>query len=455
MKYGVAVAVGMGIQEERAMCGGGIRRHPKERSARFPPLNHRITMLRVCHLGKYYPPAYGGMETHVAALARAQRRLGADVTVFCVNHQTEDGREVRDSRLRRSPTREEIDDGVRVVRYGRIGGLSKLDLCPKLRRLSRELEGFDVVHLHAPNPTFSLPLFASKATPKLCITHHSDVIKQRMLAKVYHPLERRVYGSAANIFATSPWYLGGSPLLQQFADKVDVVPLGVNVEPYLKPSPFARSVEREIREGVEGPIWLCVGRLVYYKGFHTAIDALARVPGTLVIVGKGPLEKPLKAQAEKLGVADRVRWCPDASDDVLCGLYHAATALWFPSNNRSEGFGLVQVEAMASGLPVINTSIPNSGVAWVAPHEVAALTIAPESPHQLAEAALRLLEDDVLRRELGANGRRRAKKLFSDGLMAQRYLDRYTDTQTADRLPTATSATTRTTTLRPVGEPTS
>jgi len=398
------------------------------------------------------------METHVSALAKAQHRLGADVTVYCVNHQTNDGREVRDSRFRRSSSREEYDEGVHVVRVGRIGGVSKLDLCPRLRRLSSELESFDVVHLHSPNPTFSIPLCAGKPAAKLFVTHHSDIIKQRMLSKIYLPLERRVYDRAHNIFATSPWYLGGSPLLQQFEKKVKVVPLGVDVDPLVEPSPFARSIQREIIDSINGPIWLCVGRLVYYKGFHVAIEALASLPGTLVIVGKGPLERSLKIQAENLGVAERIRWHPDASDDALCGLYHAATALWFPSNNRSEGFGLVQVEAMASGCPIINTNVPSSGVAWVAPHELAALTIAPESPQQLVEASQRLLEDAPLRRRLGANGRRRATKLFSDGLMAQRYLDYYVDSHSSSLQPqTRSSALTRlpATNLRPVGDPTS
>jgi glycosyltransferase involved in cell wall biosynthesis len=405
------------------------------------PSIYWMTMLRVCHLGKYYPPAYGGIESHVATLARAQQRLGAEVTVYCVNHETDDGREVRDSMFRRSATREDVVDGVEIVRLGRLGGVSKLDLCPGTKRFLRELDRFDVVHLHAPNPTFTLPLLACKKPSKFFVTHHSDIIKQRLLSKFYHPFERRIYERADHVFATSPWYMGGSPLLQEFADKVGVVPLGIDVEPLLNPTPFARSVQREISDSLEQPIWLCVGRLVYYKGLHTAIDALARLPGTLVIVGKGPLEKELKARAERVGVADRIRWYADASDDLLHGLYHAATALWFPSNNRSEGFGLVQVEAMASGLPIVNTSVPASGVAWVAPHEVAALTIAPESHHQLVDASLRLLEDESMRRRLGDNGRRRAIKMFTDDLMAQRYLDRYSDNGHPASTKTRTTST--------------
>src|SRR6202012_1379106 len=112
-----------------------------------------------------------------------------------------------------------------------------------------------------------------------------------------------------------------------------------------------------------------------YKGLSTAIDALAHVPGHLLIIGTGPLERELRARALERGVADRITWAGHVERDELLGAYRAAAALWFPSNARSEGFGLVQVEAMASGCPVINTAIPHSGVSWVWRHEESGLTI--------------------------------------------------------------------------------
>jgi rhamnosyl/mannosyltransferase len=112
------------------------------------------------------------------------------------------------------------------------------------------------------------------------------------------------------------------------------------------------------------------------------------------------------------------------SDDQLVGAYHAATALWFPSNVRSEGFGLVQVEAMASGCPVINANIMCSGVPWVSRHELEALSVPVNNPVAFAGAAQRLLDEPGLRDRLVAAGRKRAA-YFNNQAMAERSLEIY------------------------------
>src|SRR6202012_5145830 len=140
-----------------------------------------------------------------------------------------------------------------------------------------------------------------------------------------------------------------------------------------------------------------------YKGLSTAIDALAHVPGHLLIIGTGPLERELRARALERGVADRITWAGHVEADMLVGAYRAATALWFPSNARSEGFGLVQVEAMASGCPVINTAIEGSGVPWVSRDGETGFTVAVDDAESFAAASRRLIEDgDLARRLRGA-----------------------------------------------------
>ena len=132
-----------------------------------------------------------------------------------------------------------------------------------------------------------------------------------------------------------------------------------------------------------------------------------------------------RRQAEKLGVAGRVVWHGHARPDELVGAYRAANALWFPSTARSEGFGLVQIEAMASGCPVINTAIPASGVPWVSRHGETGLTVLVNDPLALAEAANRLLAQPGLGKQLGTAGRARACQEFQATVMAKRSLEIY------------------------------
>jgi glycosyltransferase involved in cell wall biosynthesis len=390
--------------------------------------------LRICHLGKFYPPAAGGIETHVRTLARAQAELGADVEVLSVNHASASGADVTWRPLARSADVEEWDGRVRVRRLGRVGGLSRLELCPSLPAALRSAaRRADVLHVHAPNVTMYLALAALGLQPSgglgrpplLCVTHHSDVIKQRHLGRLFAPAERRVLSRAARVFATSADYVAGSPLLSLFAHKVQVLPLGIALSAFRQPSAVTRGFAAELSARHGGPLWLCVGRLIYYKGVEVALRALRQVPGKLLIVGRGPMAAALSRLAVDLGVGQRVVWFDYLSEEELAGAYLAARALWFPSLLRSEAFGLVQVEAMASGCPVLNTFIPGSGVAWVSLDGVSGLTLPPGDADSLAAASRQLLEDPGLSRQLSAGGRHRAEAEFGDSLMARRSLDHY------------------------------
>jgi rhamnosyl/mannosyltransferase len=397
------------------------------RSVSLPPSRPPADRLRVVHLGKYYPPAAGGIETHTRDLALTQAALGTDVRVVVVNHAAADGRDVTFDRFAATPPADDRDGPVRVLRAGRWANLAKLDIAPGLPGLLRKMlrDPPDVWHLHTPNVTMMLAVLASPRIRPLVVTHHSDIVRQRVLKYVVRPAENAVYRRAARILPTSPAYVEGSEVLKRFADKLTPLPLGIELSTFRHPSPAAERAAAEFRAKYPGPLWLCVGRLIYYKGLHVALDALRYVPGTLLVVGTGPLEADLKRRAEELGVAGRVAWLGAADADRLVGAYHAATAFWFPSVARSEGFGIVQVEAMAAGCPVINTAIPGSGVAWVCRHEKEGLTVPVNDPAAFAAAANRLAADPGLRARLAAAGRERAAAEFDRTVMGRRSLDVY------------------------------
>jgi glycosyltransferase involved in cell wall biosynthesis len=366
----------------------------------------------VLHLSKYYPPAPGGIETHVRTLAQAQAALGLDVRVFCVHHQTG------------AAGTTEADGPVSVTRFARKASGAKLDYCPGLVAALRGVDA-DIMHLQVPNPTMILALLKSGVKRPLVITYQSDVVKQKLRALAFRPLERLLYRNAAAILPTSPTYAAGSRFLQRYGDRIQVVPMGIDLAPYLDPSEADRSAAEEIRRQHGGPIWLGCGRLIYYKGFPNAVRALTRVAGTLLLVGDGPDRPDLEAEARSLGVSDRVKFLGAMPYQQIVPYYLAADAFWFPSIARSEAFGIVQVEAMAAGCPVINTAIPHSGVPWVSRHDREGLTVPVDDPLALAEAANRIATEPGLRDRLVVASRQRAREEFDHRVMAQRSVDIY------------------------------
>jgi rhamnosyl/mannosyltransferase len=382
--------------------------------------------MRICHLGKFYPPACGGIETHLRTLARAQAALGAHVQVICVNHLDKAGRDVTWQTFAHTNRSENRDGRVSIVRLSRRASWSRFDICPALPSLLRRLPSSeDLLHIHVPNPTMILALAMVRPRVPWVISYHSDVVKQTFLARMVRPFENVVFARAGAVLVSSPTYREGSTYLQKHDDKLAVIPFGIDLQAFFEPSAAALSASQRFRKHHGQPLWLAVGRLVYYKGLDLALQALTRVPGKLVIVGDGPLRGDLVDLAHRLGVADRVSWLGRLDDAELIGAYHAATALWFPSNARSEAFGFVQIEAMACGCPVINTAIPGSGVAWVSRHEETGLTIPVNDAAALAGASERLLREPGLRDRLSRQARARAAAEFGDELMARRTLSIY------------------------------
>jgi rhamnosyl/mannosyltransferase len=359
------------------------------------------TTIRICHLSKYYPPEPGGIETHVRVLAQAQAQMGAEVDVICVNTRSAAG----DASVQ-TPTVVVQDGAVRVIRLGRMMHLSRLDVFTDFSRyFDRD---YDVAHLHTPNPAMALHWSMSNHKAPLIVTHHSDIVRQKTLRYLVNPLMHSVYRQATQILTASPTYLAGSNFLRHHEDRVEMLAYGLDLSIYQQPSATAIAYAKTLKANYPGPLWLSVGRLVYYKALHIAIAALQWVPGTLIIVGQGKLADALKRQAAELGVSDRIVWLAYLNQDQLVGAYHAATALWFPSNARSEAFGLVQVEAMASGCPVINADIPHSGVTWVSRHGQEGLTVPLNNATALAAAANSLLMQPQLYAQLVRASRARS-----------------------------------------------
>jgi glycosyltransferase involved in cell wall biosynthesis len=152
------------------------------------------------------------------------------------------------------------------------------------------------------------------------------------------------------------------------------------------------------------------------------IQAMAKVDGCLLISGGGPLRPALEARIRKLGLENRIHLLGEVED--IAPLYHAADVFVLASIARSEAFGLVQLEAMACGKPVINTAL-DSGVPFVSQHGITGLTVPPGDPGALALAINKLLDNQDLRLRYGWAARERVHSKFHLDVMVGRILDLY------------------------------
>lgn len=371
--------------------------------------------LRVLQVGKFYPPYRGGIESHLQALCQElKRHVQVEVLVASESRRYMEG---------------DID-GVRVRRLTRLFSIGETPVCTRMAHEIRQSRAA-VVHLHLPNPPACLAYLMSGYRGPLVITWHSDIVRQKLMAKLLAPIHKNVLRRAAILIASSPNYLASSPILTRNHDRCRVIPFGLQADAFR-----VRDGETiaKIRHRYGRRIVLAVGRMVYYKGFEYLIRAMKTVRGHLLIVGDGPLRLKLEHLAVASGVSERITFLGRVAQEEMVAYYHAADVFVLPSIARSEAFGMVQLEAMSCGKPVVNTALP-TGVPYVSLDSVTGLTVPPADDAALAEAITRLLDDPYLRAKFGAAALRRAREDFNAELMGRRTVEVYrevlADTPTA------------------------
>jgi glycosyltransferase involved in cell wall biosynthesis len=374
-------------------------------SATAPPSAPRAGRLKVLQVGKFYPPHMGGIETHLEALC-GQLAGFCDLRVIVA-----------------SENREAIDEVLNDVRVSRVPTqltLASTPLCVGMIAQIRQSSA-DIVHLHLPNPGAVLAYLASSHRGRLVITYHSDTVRQKVLGALFDPWLQAALRRAAAIVATSPDYLRTSASLAPHRERCHVIPYGIALERFEQCDPSAVA---ELRRQYGDRLILSVGRLVYYKGFEYLIRAMAQVRGKLLIIGAGPLEAKLRGMTAELGLHDKVVFAGEIQNENVVPYYHASDIFALASIARSEAFGIVQIEAMAAGIPVVNTRL-DSGVPFVSLDGETGLTVPRGDPEALAAALNRLLDDSALRRSLGDRARVRARNEFSIEAMTSRMLALY------------------------------
>ena len=358
-------------------------------------------MMKILHIYKDYFPILGGIENHIRLLAEAQVRAGHEVTVLV----TSQGQE----------TAEEALNGVRVIKAGRLATVASTPLSLSLLGRLRSLCP-DITHLQSPYPVGEIAQWLAGRGRRYVISYQADIsrLSQRLIMLAYGPLFHAILNHAAAVLATSPQFAAASPHLRAVANRVVIAPLGIDT---------ARFQPSGARPPWAVPALLFVGQLRHYKGVADLLSAMALLPEpvrpSLQISGDGPMRQPWETLCRSLGLSQAVTFLGNVADADLPALYRSADIFVLPSTSRAESFGMVLVEAMASGLPCITTEI-NSGNSYIVQDNVTGVIVPPCSPQALAQAITRLIESPVERVQMGRAGRERALQEFTVDKMVDR-----------------------------------
>jgi len=374
----------------------------------FDSGEHIQLYMRVLHFFKTsFPETMGGTEQVINQIARGAAKLGVQTDVLSLSRT-------------KAPVPVEIN-GYQVHR-------THLDLqiastgfsFSAILKFAEIAKKADVIHYHFPWPFMDFVHFATRVKKPTVVTYHSDIIRQKTLLKIYRPLKQRFLASMDSIVATSPNYLATSHVLSKFKHKTCVIPIGLDKSTYPVPSPERLAYWRE---RLAPKFFLFVGVLRYYKGLHILLEAARGTDFPIFIVGAGPIEEELRAQALQLNLSN-VHFLGFLPDEDKVALLMLCYGVLFPSHLRSEAFGISLLEGAMYGKPLISSEI-GTGTTYVNIPGETGLVVPPSDPVALRQAMRFLWDHPDKALEMGLKAEARYWQYFTADQMARSYVNLY------------------------------
>ena len=352
--------------------------------------------MKILQVSKLYYPWVGGVEKIVQDIAEGlNNKSDFKIEVLCCQ----------------SKGKEKIEkiNGVKIYRafsFGIFWGMPiSFDFFRLFKKLSKKV---DIINFHHPFPLGDLAIFLFKPKAKLIVHYHSDIVRQRIFGFLVNFFINYTLKKAEKIIVSNPNLIKNSYCLKKFKEKCEVVPFGIDLLRFEK---FKESEVQKIKEKY-GDFVLFVGRLNYYKGLKYLIKAMKEIPFNLVILGSGSLEEKLKIQIKELGLEKNIYILSFQKEKQLINFYNACSLFVLPSIFKSEAFGIVLIEAMTCGKPIISTEL-GTGTSWVNLNNQTGFVIPPKNNQALSEAIKKIMENKELAQEFGQNARKRVEKEFS------------------------------------------
>jgi glycosyltransferase involved in cell wall biosynthesis len=367
--------------------------------------------VRVAHIAPVFPPYRGGMGTVAYHQARALAAAGVEVTVFTPHDPV--------PRLRPA--------GVEVVELAPLFSRGNAACLPQVvARAGR----FDLLHLHYPFFGTAEPLAARRffGGPRLVLQYQMDVVGVHWKASLFEWHRRSllpiILRAADAIVVTSNDYAASSflaPRLAALQHKLSVIPAGVDLGAF---SPNGDRLAARHKLGLgDAPTVFFLARLDrahYFKGLHLLIDAVARLPDAVLVVGGDGEWRPQYQARAHASLGARARFIGDVPDEALPTFYRAADVVALPSVDRTEAFGLVLLEALACGTPVVASRLP--GVRTLVDEGRTGYLVEPGDVDELANKLSRCISESAA---LGPNACAFVRARYGWPTVAQQLLALY------------------------------
>jgi len=349
----------------------------------------------ILQINKMYDPDIGGVETVVKEYSNYLKQFD-DVVVLCVS---------KNFSLK---TTVEVKNGITIYRCASFGTFMSMPVSIVfffyLFILSKKA---DYLHFHEPFPLGTLGSLFIPKNKKIFVTWHSDIIKQKRIKSFFEYFQKKLCKKATKIISTSDRLVEFSGLLKQFRNKITTIPLSIDKEEYLNEDISDITIKNLPKDYV-----LFLGRFSYYKGIFILLDAIETITQDIsfVIVGDGELSNEInqKINKSKKNILLINRFVTDKEKKFLL---KNSKFMVFPSIYSSEAFGILQLESMVFGKPVINTNLP-TGVPWVSLNNISGITVEPFDSIGLAKSIEELYYNDELYAKLSSGALERFNENF-------------------------------------------
>lgn len=370
--------------------------------------------IKVLHVYKtYFPDAPGGVQEAIKQIVTSSSKNDIESHVFALSPVP-------------NPKIYDHED-CKVIRSRSWLAPASCDLgsLESIMTFKQEVNWADVINLHFPWPFADILYHFTPVNKPMVITYHSDIVKQRFLGALYSPLMKKTLNSAKAVIATSPNYASTSKVLQNLSEpkRLKIIPLGVaDYANQFISDDLNESIHSRLNISNETYV-LALGALRYYKGFHTLVESAKNIDAKVVIAGSGTEEKSLKKIAQELDVNNLI-FAGRVSEEEKIALLRNCSLFVLPSHLRSEAFGMVLVEALMFGKPLVTCEI-GSGTSFVNLNNETGFVVPPNNPTSLAHSINIILGDKNLADKMSISARQRYEQFFSGTALGKEYAKVY------------------------------